>query len=195
MSKNKTLFASVNTIKDNSVLMDNVDPKLITPSIQYVQDAIVQRMLGTKLYRELQSQVYNNNLKTEYKELLDDYIEPIMIYGVLAEIPSDLLLKMMNLTVGSTTDEQVTSATLKQVNYLKEQNKNKAEFYAKRLVDYLNWNTNVFPEFLENIEDDIHPTYKAYTSNIAMDSYYPGRVRAQVKYSDLAYDLLNKKLR
>lgn len=195
MSKNKTLFISESKLKDNSVLMENVDMKLVTPSIQYVQDNVIQRLCGTKLYRELQSQVYNNALKTDYKELLDDYIEPILIYGVLAEIPSDLLLKMMNLTVGSTQDDQVTSATLKQVHYLKEQNKNKMQFYAKRMVDHLSWNSNKFPEFLENTEDDMHPTYRAYTSNIAMGSTYNGRVKGQLRYGDVAYDLLNKIMR
>lgn len=195
MSKNKTLFIGEQQLKDNSVLMDNVSMKLVTPSIQYTQDVLIQPLLGTRLYRELQSQVYNNNLKADYKELLDDYIEPVLIYGVLSEIPSDLLLKLMNLTVGSTSDDQVTAATLRQVNYLKEQNKNKMEFYAKRMDDYICWNTDKFPEFLENEEDEMRPSYRAYTSNIAMPGYRPDKLRGQIKYNDVVYDILNKRIR
>lgn len=191
---NKTLFISESTLKENSVLQDNVDMKSVTPSIQWSQDAIIQPLLGTKLYRELQRQVHDNDLKPKYKTLLDDYIEPLIIYAVLGEVPDNLLLKLMNLTVGTSSDEQMTSATLKNVAYLKEQNKNKMKFYAKRLDDYLNWNRSDYPEFMENTEDDIRPTGRPYTSQIAMPRRHGGgKVPLRVKYNDVVYDIINKR--
>lgn len=191
---NKTLFISETTLKENSVLQDNVDMKMVTPSIQSTQDMYLQPILGTKLYRELQRQIYEDDFKPKYKELLDDYIEPVIIYGVLGDVPDNLLLKLMNLTVGSSSDEQMTSATLKNVNYLKSENKNKMKFYAKRMNDFLEWNRTEFPEFMENVEDDMRPTGRAYTSQIAMPRQFGGKkVPLRVKYNDIVYDIVSQR--
>lgn len=193
MGLRSTLFLSEETLKANSILSENVDMKHVTPSIQYVQDSLVQPLVGTKLYRELQRQVFEDDFKPDYKDLLDDFIEPILIYGTLAEVPDDLLFKMMNLTVGSTADEGITSATLRQASYIKEGKAKKMQFYAKRLIDYLRWNTQKFPEYLNNEEDDMRPEHRAYTSGIAMPSISRKDFKGPIRYNDIVIDILSTK--
>lgn len=192
MSLKRTLFIGETVLKDNSVLQNNIDAKLLKPSIQWAQDAVVQNLLGTRLYRELQRQIYEADIEEDYKDLLDNYIEPLMIYAVLGEVPDQLLIKMMNLTVGTTTEEQISSSSIRATSYLKEQYKNKMKFYAKRLNDYLHWNTDKFPEYLQHLEDEIPASGRAYTSQIAMPRHSSGKVPAQVKYNDIVYDFISK---
>ena len=163
----KTLLISSNTLKENSVLNANVDMKLVTPSIQYIQDTVLQGILGTRLYRELQRQVYDNDVKPEYAELLDDHIESILIYGVLSDVPVSLFLKLMNLSVGTSADEGLTSGSLKQVNFLREHYRQKMQFYMKRMDDFLCFNTRTYPEFLAGKEDDMRPSREPYQTGIA----------------------------
>ena len=163
----KTLLISENTLKENSVLQNNVDMKLVTPSIQYMQDTALQGILGTKLYRELQRQVFENDIQPAYRELLDDHIESILLYGVLSDVPVSLFLKMMNLTVGTSNDEGLTSGSLKQVNFLREHYRQKMQFYMKRMDDFLCFNTTKYPEFLSGTEDDMRPSREPYTTGIA----------------------------
>lgn len=193
MSIRHTLFLSEETLKANSILSENVDMKHVTPSIKFVQDSVIQAAIGTKLYRELQRQIYENDFKEDYKVLLDDFIEPTMIYGTLSEVPDDLLFKMLNLTVGSTTDDGITSATLRQSAYIKENKRKKMEFYAKRLIDYMSWNSEKYPEYLNNEEDDIRPGHRAYTSGIAMPSISRKKFKGPVRYNDIVIDILSTK--
>jgi len=51
------LFISETTLKDRSLLQDNVDPKLIRPTIKQAQDMYIEPILGTGLYQELQTQI------------------------------------------------------------------------------------------------------------------------------------------
>ena len=44
------LFISEQTLKDRSLLQDNIDPKLIKPTIKQAQDMFIEPILGTGLY-------------------------------------------------------------------------------------------------------------------------------------------------
>lgn len=198
---NKTLLISETTLKNNSVITDNVDMKMLLPSIQYVQDAILQPLLGTRLYRDIQSQVAAGTISQETKELLDDHIENILIYGVMAEVPTDLLLKMMNLTVGRAEDDGITSATLRQVSFLRDHNKGKMQFYAKRMNDFLCFNTTKYPLFTQGQNEEMRANREPYTTGIAgLDSLWGkkydrdgNKLPAQVRYRDLTIDLTKRR--
>ena len=51
------LFISENYLKQNSVINDNVDMKILTPTIIWVQDNYIQKILGQDLFEEMQSQI------------------------------------------------------------------------------------------------------------------------------------------
>ena len=49
----RVLLISEKTLKQNSVINNNVDGMYILPAIEYAQDAGLQPFLGTKLYNKL----------------------------------------------------------------------------------------------------------------------------------------------
>ena len=53
----QVLFLSEQTLKQRSVLQDNVDMKIVTPTIIEVQEFYILPILGTSLYNELKTQI------------------------------------------------------------------------------------------------------------------------------------------
>lgn len=185
------LFVTEKFIKENTPIQSNVEYTNLRPVIRYVQDSKLQLSLGTKLYRELQRQVGDNDIKTDYQLLLDDYIVHILAHGFMSEAPVDMLIKYMNLTVGTSSGDNIQPVSLNQVKYLQEQHKGRSEFYLQRMVDYLCFNTDKYPEYLEGIEDDIRPRRKAYTGNIYTSRFPESKISKEVKYDGAVYDIKN----
>jgi hypothetical protein len=136
MSKN-VLFISEQTLKDRSLLQDNVDPKLIKPTIKHCQDMFLEPILGTGLYRELQDQITANNVSVLNAKLLDLYITDCLSWYVASEMVMSLGYKLTNKNVLRKTSENSETSSLNDLFSLMEYYKNKAEWYAQRTTDYL----------------------------------------------------------
>jgi len=189
-----TLFLTEKFIKENSAIQDNVEFSNLRPTIRLVQDKHVQRLLGTKLYRKLQTLVADGTItdsgNEDYKYLLDAFIVHIITHAFMAEATTDLLFKYTNISVNTNSNETIQPVSLQQIKFLQEEHKGNSQFYQKRLVDYLLFNQTDFPEYLDNVEDEIRPERKAYSGNI-----YTGKFRKTdgvVYPQEYTYDLINK---
>lgn len=195
MSNNyhNVLFVSEKFIKENTALQSNVEFTSLRPIIRYVQDSRIQLSLGTPLYRELQKQVAEESLQPDYRLLIDDYIVHILSHGFMSEAPVDLLVKYTNLSVNTNSSDSNNPISLNQVKYLQEQHKGRSEFYVQRLVDYLCFNTDKYPEYLQGKEDDIRPRKKAYSGNIYTGRRPDGKLSKELKYDGAVYDIKNRR--
>jgi len=196
MSNNhSTLFVTEKWIKNNTPLQSNVEFTNLRPVLRYIQDSKIQMVLGTPLYRRLQDEVAEKNenpshiIPEDYKLLLDDFIVHIMAHGFMAEAPVDLLIKYMNSTVGTTTPDNHSSVSLNQVKFLQEQHKGRSQFYIQRLIDYICFNTEKYPEYLQGKEDDIRPTKKAYSGNINTTRLPKSKLSRELRYDGAIYDI------
>lgn len=185
MSYKDTLLISENTLKENSILQDNVDMSMVQPTIMLVQDMKLQPILGTQLYRAIQQAVYDDNVTAEYKTLLDDYIENALVYGVISEASYDLTFKFTNLSVNTNSGDNEQALPIDELNYISQKNKDRMEWYLNRLDDYLWHNRSDYPKFDDNTDEDIRPSRDAYTSNIYLgrSRNYKDRLPADVRYS------------
>lgn len=188
-----TLLISETVLKDNSILTDNIDFKNVRPSISYVQDTTLQQTMGTKLFREVQRQVYNavnsgGSIESRISTLLDDYIEDILVNGVVAESVWDLVYKFGNLTVLKNHGDNEKSINEKEVNRLVQRYKNRMEWYVNRLDEYLCENQVLYPEFNQNVNEDVRPSRKPYRSAIftgrSYEQYYLDKLPPWVRYKN-----------
>jgi hypothetical protein len=177
------LFISENKLKENSFINENVDDKLLRTTIIQVQDMQVHPLLGSGLYNELKDQITNNNVSTDNRTLLQDYVQPVIIWWVMADGTIPLTYKFMNKSVVKKNSENSQSAELEELITVANNFKNKAEFYTKRLIKFLEANEVTYPLYL-NPGDDIdtlHPLRSAYQTgmNLDCDNYKP----SSMKYS------------
>ena len=81
-----TLLISEAKIRAFSDMNDSVDDALITNGIREAQDIAIQPIIGTKLYDALITKVNNNSLSGSYQSLVDDYIQPALVYASLYNV-------------------------------------------------------------------------------------------------------------
>ena len=163
------LFISEDTIKKSTTINGNVDVELLLPYIKVAQDIHVQQVLGTDLYDKIQSEISGSSLAGAYKTLVDTYIQPVLIHYSLYECLPFLSYKIMNKDIVRKLSETSTGATLEDIKYLRNVVLNTAEFYTKRLVDYLRHNNSSYPEYSTNSVADMSPDKSAYYSNMNLD--------------------------
>lgn len=177
------LFISETTLKDRSLLQDNVDPKLIRPTIKQTQDMYIEPILGTGLYQELQEQIEDNTLTGLNKKLLDLYVTDCICWYVASEMVMSLGFKMTNKNVLRKNSENSNEASLSELFDLMNYYKNKAEWYAQRITNYLCENIVDYPLYNNpgSGVDIIHPNGSSYSTGM----FLGGSERDYKNYSDM----------
>lgn len=156
----KVLLISEDYIKTNSGLNDNVWGSYLTPAIREAQDIKLQQVLGSTLYNSILLMVENGAIRNAdylpYKALLDDFIQPYLMYQAISDIVPIIGVKLTNLGVVVSNDEHVTNLTQSERELVQNYYEQRAEFYGKRLQEFLIDNKSQFKE-LKNCTD-IKPT-------------------------------------
>lgn len=161
MEYRNVLLISEDYIKSESNLDNNVSGKYLQSAIKLAQDIELQSLIGTKLLEALQKKCIGwvdpsvegavadsiddpDNIK--YKELLDYYVTPFLLFQVLSEVIVPITYKLSNFGVMRTDDEKDIAADASQVNLLRKYYKDKADFFKARLQDWVITYYNDFPE-------------------------------------------------
>jgi hypothetical protein len=167
------LLINEELLKKYTPLTDAVDPNLIRPCIYVAQDMYLQNFLGTNLTNKLKDDVANGTLEDQYATLLNDYVIKLLIWWVMVELYPSLLYKHDNGNLVSRQSEDTTPVTKGEMESLKEKARENARFYTKRMVDYLRFNTNLFPEYTNNTDNNIFPDMNPYGKSnfLVSDSY------------------------
>lgn len=153
-------FISPAEIKASTYIDENVDDKLITPSIDIAQSLYMLPHLGTGLFDELKTQIGAGNLTALNTTLLGTYIVPAMKYWTLYELVSPMTYKFTNKSVVKKSSENSEPITFTEVTALRDEFKNKAEWLTERLKKYLLENQTDYPLYTNpgTGVDIIHPT-------------------------------------
>lgn len=152
------LFISETFVKENSEIDENVDMKLINPTIWYCQKQYIEPALGTVLYNDLIADVVAGSVSGDNLTLVDDYIADALLFWVRHEIQVPLTYKFRNKSVGKNTDPNSQPVGFDEHKYLRDFYKNKAVMFTERLKDYLCENSELFPLYgTENGVDEIYP--------------------------------------
>jgi hypothetical protein len=160
------LFISEDKLKSYAIA-GNVSPSLILPHLKDAQRIYIESCLGTTLYEKLQADITAGTLITPYVELVDDYIQSVLVhYATLQAIPF-LAYKIEAGNIYSKTSENGIALSREQLGDLSDSVKNTAEWYRARLIDYLCYNADLFPEYnTGNTGADICPSTTKYTNNM-----------------------------
>jgi len=177
------LLINEELLKKYTPLTDAVDPNLIRPCIYVAQDMYLQNFLGTNLTNKLKDDVTHNTLADQYETLLNEYVIKLLIWWVMVELYPSLLYKHDNGNLVSRQSEDTTPVTKGEMESLKEKARENARFYTKRMVDYLRFNTNLFPEYTNNTDNNIFPDMNPYGKSnfLISDSYKTQRQRWSIQ--------------
>jgi hypothetical protein len=153
-----TLLVSEAKLKRFTDINNNLDPDLIRSTIREAQIIHLTRLLGTKLYDKIVEDVANGTISGNYKSLLDDYIQDTLIYFSYYESLETIYLRPRNNgLLQPQGGDNALAVDMQMYDKKRTSVKNKAEYFAERLVSYLCFNNNLFPEYGTETNDDIYP--------------------------------------
>lgn len=167
------LIISPTMLKERSMIHGNVDDKLIYPEIKIVQDMYILPILGTALYDKIQTLISGSTISdagnADYKTLVDRYIVDTMIYYTMSELQTSISYQTWNKGVVRKQGDNTELPTMDEIVSMSYKYKQRAEFYANRLMLYLKQNAPLkFPEYITPGSglDTIYPETKTFTMPI-----------------------------
>jgi hypothetical protein len=129
----------------------NVDMDVLKSEVQIASDIDLQTILGSKFYHHLLDQVSatGNTFNVDEKILVDDYIQPYLIQTAYFNALPHLYARTMNNGVTIGQMENAQSVDIETMKYLRSVQKQRADFYSQRLIDYLltGRGQNKFPDY------------------------------------------------
>lgn len=144
---NNILLISEKTIKENSLVSNNVDGKYIQNAIRTAQDISLQPIIGQKLFERLCEGVSEDNLTELETELISTYIQPVLLNAVMSDLVLQLTYKFRNLGAVQTTDTNIMIPSLTDLEYIRNDYSMKCTFYMNRLSDFLEANCAKFKQY------------------------------------------------
>lgn len=151
------LFITRTDLVKNSILDGNVDTDKFIPFIKVAQQIQIQNYLGTDLYNKISNDIDAHTLTGNYLTLVNDYIQPMLIWYAQSEYFIYAAYQIKNGGVYKHTPENSETVSKEEVDYLVNKARNTAEYYTKRFIDYMAFNQTLFPEYTSNSNNDIYP--------------------------------------
>ena len=151
------LFINRTDLVKNSIIDGNVDTDKFIQFIKIAQQIDIQNLLGTDLYNKISADIVAGSLAGNYLSLVNTYVQPTLIWFAQMNYIPFAAYQIKNGGVFKHTSETAQNVDKNEVDYLVAKAREYANYYSTRLVDYLSFNDNLFPEYNSNTNEDIDP--------------------------------------
>ena len=136
------LFISRTDLVKNSILDGNVDTDKFIQFIKIAQQIDVRNYLGSELYNRISNDITNGTLTGDYLNLVNDYIQPLLIHFAMVQYLPFAAYQIKNGGIYKHQSENAESVSKDEVDYLVQKERDFAEYYTKRFIDYMAFNLN-----------------------------------------------------
>ena len=151
------LFIKREDLIRNSILDGNVDTDKFIQFIKIAQQIHVRNYLGTDLYDKIGNDIIAGTLTGDYLTLVNKYIQPMLIHYAMVDYLPFAAYQVKNNGVYKHTSENAETVNKSEIDYLVNKEREFAEYYTRRFIDFMSYNENLYPEYRSNTNDDIHP--------------------------------------
>ena len=151
------LFINRTDLVKNSIIDGNVDTDKFIQFIKIAQQIDIQNLLGTDLYNKISADIVAGSLAGNYLSLVNTYVQPTLIWFAQMNYIPFAAYQIKNGGVFKHSSETAQNVDKNEVDYLVGKAREYANYYSTRLVDYLSFNDNLFPEYNSNTNEDIDP--------------------------------------
>ena len=153
----QALFITRDDIVKYTAMNGNVDTDKFIQFVKIAQDIHIQNYLGTKLFNKINDDIVSNTLASPYTTLLSKYIKPMVIHFAMVEYLPFAAYTIANKGVYKHNSENSINAEKNEIDFLVEKERNIAEHYTKRFIDFMSYNQASFPEYYLNSNGDMYP--------------------------------------
>lgn len=146
-------FISPENLIDNIPATASVDHGLLKTTIYLAQETKIQSLLGSKLYRALKVELKalitsgSDPLAGKRKELMDDFIVPALYQWAFHKSLFHAGLRYTDKGLLQQSDTNATQASARDLNSVRSEVRNDAEFMNTLVVEFICANLSSFPEY------------------------------------------------
>jgi hypothetical protein len=155
------LLISTEDVKKFTILNGNLDVDDFIQYIKIAQDITIQNYLGTDLYNKFQTLIIDGDINEveflSYKTLLNNYIKPMLIHWSMVHYLPFAAYTIANKGVYKHNSENATNVEKNEIDFLVEKERDIAEHYTQRFIDYMCFQQSEYPEYTSNSNDDMNP--------------------------------------
>ena len=159
------LFISRTDLVKNSIIDGNVDTDKFIQFIKISQEIHIQNYLGGKLYDKISDEIVAGTLSGNYLTLVTEFVQPILIHYAMVDYLPFAAYQVKNGGVFKHNSENAQTASKDEVDFLVSKERDFAEHYCRRFIDYMCYHGNLYPEYTNNSEDDVRPSKNTNPSN------------------------------
>ena len=156
------LFITQQDLVRNSIIDGNVDYDKVIQFVKVAQIIDIQNILGTDLYNKISADIISGaaggaGLTGNYLTLVTEFIQPTLIWFAQMNYIPFSAYSITNKGILKGSSETAQNVDKNEVDYLVSKAREYANYYSTRMVDYLCFNSSLFPEFNSNTGSDISP--------------------------------------
>lgn len=160
------LLTSEDFVKSMTNISDNVAAGYLLPSIREAQDMYLQPVIGTSLFDCLKDKVAGGEPSGIYLAILGK-AQYFLAYQAIALLLPKVSVKIANMGAIRTNDDNVTNVGTDEVVGLADQYQKKADFYCRRLQEFICTNRAQIPELPRTQADQMEANlYSAASSGL-----------------------------
>ena len=145
-----SILISQQQLNDRTPLNDNLDFDYVLPHIYAAQDLDLVPVIGQALFDDLMKKVKDDTLMPDDIILLDDYITQFLAYALLTRALPSLAIKLVNSGVVQRLADDSQPLSLEEIDKLVNNYERARDDYRQRLIDYLCYNSGLYPTFCES---------------------------------------------
>lgn len=159
------LFISRTDLVKNSIIDGNVDTDKFIQFIKIAQEIHIQNYLGTKLYEKISEDIIAGTLTGDYLDLVNTYIQPMLVHYAMVDYLPFAAYQVKNGGVFKHNSENAETVSKDEIDFLISKQRDFAEYYTRRFIDFICFDSSKFPEYLENQDSDVDPDRNTNPSN------------------------------
>jgi len=191
-----TLIISEAKLRQFTDINDSVDSALLKNAVRTAQDIELQRIIGTKLYKKILSDIDASTLTGVYQTLVDDYIQDFLLYAAYYEALEAIYIRPRNNGLLTPTGGENSIEVDRSLYNVKRQSaENKAQFYAEMLTNYIAEEQSSYPELnsankLYEMWPDYGSQYRSpivFSRNAKVGAHYKEAKEAGLRITDSKY--------
>ena len=157
----KALLITTTDLKKYSVIDGNLDNDRFIQYIGISQDIHLQNYTGTDLLVKIQALITAGTIgdagNEAYNTLLVTYLKPMLIHWAMVEYLPFAAYQIKNAGVLKHTSETSVSVDKNEVDFLIQRERDIAENYTRRFIDFMCYNSGDYPEYDSNTNEDVRP--------------------------------------
>ena len=163
------LLITTQDIPKFTALNGNTDVDKFVQFALIAQDIHIQNYTGTNLLDKILADITAGTLAGDYLNLVNNHLKKMLIHFAMVEYLPFAAYTIANKGVYKHGTENGETVEKNEVDYLVEKERQIAQHYTDRFIDYMCNNSSLFPEYSNNTSDDMNPDKNAFSCGWVLD--------------------------